>query len=97
MDVALDITQIIDSIGEGVEILTKIQKHVAKSYAFVHKRTRAEIAGKQGYLVWDYFLWNEITFKEDDAFGGKMYSFGNRFSDKQTEELWNELVKKYGR
>ena len=93
----MSVTELLDLIKKGAEILPKVKELVSKNYGVVHKRTRAEIDGKTGDLVWDYIVWNEITFKEDDECGGKIYSLGNRFSDKQTEELWDELVKKFGR
>ena len=93
----MTVAQILAIIEVGGCILGKVQELFGRSYGIVHKSTRAEIDGKMGRLVWDYVLWNEITFKEDDEYGGKIYSLGSRFSDQETEELWNKLVKEFGR
>ena len=68
-------------------------KKISKTHGFVHKRAEAEINGIRGFLVWDFIVYNEITF--DDAEGGVM-SFFSSMSDDGTEAGWNRLVKKYG-
>ena len=55
--------------------------------------TEAEINGIRGFLVWDFIVYNEITF--DDAEGNIM-SFFTSMSDDETEAEWNRLVRKYG-
>ena len=68
-------------------------KKISKAHGFVHKRTEAEINGIRGFLVWDFIVYNEITF--DDAEGNIM-SFFTSTSDDKTEVEWNRLVRKYG-
>ena len=74
-----------DVIGPAV-------KAVSKMHGFIHKRTDVEINGVKGFLVWDFILYNEITF---DDINGNIYSFFSSFSDKDTEREWNKLVDKY--
>jgi hypothetical protein len=45
-------------------------------------------------LVWDYIIWNELTF--EDIGTGEKYSLANRLSDEEMERKFNELVIKYG-
>lgn len=71
----------------------QIKKTVEKTYGIIHKTAAAEMHGTKGYLYWDYVLYNEITFKD---INGKIVSLYTSFSDKKTENAWNELVKKYG-
>ena len=68
-------------------------KKISKAHGFVHKRAEAEINGIRGFLVWDFIVYNEITF--DDAEGNIM-SFFTSMSDDETEVEWNRLVRKYG-
>lgn len=68
-------------------------KLVQKQHGLIHKRTAAEVYGKKGFLVWDYIVFNEITFDDMD---GNMLSFFTSPSDEETERVWNELVNKYG-
>ena len=68
-------------------------KKISKAHGFVHKRAEAEINGIRGFLVWDFIVYNEITF--DDAEGNIM-SFFTATSDDKTEVEWNRLVRKYG-
>ena len=74
------------------DVIGPIVKEVSREHGIVHKRTDAEINGVKGFLVWDYILYNEITFDDMD---GKIYSFYKSFSDDETEAKWNELVAKY--
>jgi len=67
--------------------------YISRMHGIVHKRTTAEINGVKGFLVWDYIIYNEITF---DDVNGNIYSFFSSISDKETEDEWNKLVEKYG-
>lgn len=62
-------------------------------HGIIHKRIEAKICDIQGFLVWDYIVWNEITF--DDEYGN-IISFFNSISDKETKKVWNQLVDRYG-
>ena len=77
-----------------IEVIPTVVKRLEKPiHGIVHKREQVEINGVTGFLVWDYIVWNEITFETMD---GKYYSFFNSVSDQETEEKWNELVGKFG-
>ena len=56
---AKEIFKLLAAIPEVVQILTK-------TYGVIHKQIPAEIDGVQGFLIWDYILYNEITFKDMD-------------------------------
>lgn len=76
-----------------VQQVMPVAKLVSKNHGIVHKRAEAEINGIRGFLVWDFVVWNEITF---DDMEGHIMSFFNSISDDETEAEWNQLVKKYG-
>lgn len=84
---------------KAMAVLTIIQqlipeaKKISKIHGFVHKRVEAKINGIQGFLVWDFVVYNEITFDDVD---GNIMSFFTSISDDETEAEWNRLVKKYG-
>lgn len=65
-----------------------------KPYGIVHKRHPIIYNGQNGYLVWDYIIWNELTF--ENAHTHEKMSLFNSISDKETEERFNELVGLYG-
>lgn len=65
-----------------------------KPYGFIHKQAFITYMGCKGRLVWDYIVWNELTFENHET--GKKYSLGNSFSDKETEQFFNELVQRFG-
>ena len=75
------------------DVIGPVVKEVSRMHGIVHKRTDVEINGVKGFLVWDFIVYNEITF---DDMNGKIYSFFNSFSDEDTEAEWNRLVEKYG-
>ena len=68
-------------------------KKISKTHGFVHKRAEAEINGIRGFLVWDFIVYNEITFDDSE---GNIMSFFTSMSDDETEAEWNRLVRKYG-
>lgn len=86
-------------IAKGMAVLEIIQqlipeaKKIVKMHGLIHKRVEAEINGIRGFLVWDFVIYNEITF---DDLEGNIISFFTSISDDETEAEWNQLVKKYG-
>ena len=85
----LDVNGIIGAIPAILEAA----RTISKIYGPVHKRTTAEINGKKGFLTWDFIVFNEITFQDEN---GDIVSFFISVSDEDTETVWSELVKKYG-
>ena len=65
-----------------------------KPYGIIKCREKIKYGNKIGDLVWDYLIFNEITFEDDDTH--QKVSFGVKWNDKETEMRFNELVKKYG-
>ncbi len=68
-------------------------KMISKMHGIVHRRAEAEINGVHGFLVWDFIVYNEITFDDAD---GNIISFFTSMSDSKTEAEWDRLVKTYG-
>jgi len=81
----------LDRLGDAAK---DIIDGVKTTYGPIYRRTEAEVDGKKGWLIWDYMLFNEITFQDED---GNIMSFFNSISDKQTEAEWDKLVQKYGK
>ena len=79
-------------LNELVDIVGKV-KELAQEEGIVERRVSAEVNGKKGFLVWDYILYNEISFQAE---GYKDITFFQSFSDKKTELEWDKLVEKYG-
>lgn len=65
---------------------------LSRMHGIVHKRVDAEINGVKGSLVWDYIVYNEITF---DDVEGNIYSLFKCDSDEETETVWNRYVGLY--
>ena len=76
-----------------VEDLIKLRKYFSNIFGIIYKQAPAIILDKKGYLTWDYILFNEITFKDEDD---NVYSLFKSWSDSETEKAWDELTKKYG-
>lgn len=91
MDMSQKIAELLETLSKffpDVEIM------LSRAYGMIHKSQAAEIHGIKGFLIWDYILLNEITFKDMDQ---NIISLFKSFSDKETEEKWDELVEKYGK
>jgi len=63
-------------------------------FGIVHKTAPIMINDEKGLLVWDYVIWNELTFV-DQATKSKQSLF-NSVSDNKTQEEFDRLVSKYG-
>jgi len=57
----------------------------------IHRRTEAVVKGMNGFLIWDFILYNEITFQSDD---GIIISFFRSISDDETEVEWLKPIDK---
>lgn len=66
-----------------------------KPYGIVQKRHPITYNGQNGYLVWDYIIWNELTFENADTH--EKMSLFNSISDQETEKKFNEFVCLYTR
>lgn len=66
-----------------------------RPYGIVHESHEVSIGGKDGLLVWDYIIWNELTFEEFDT--GRKRSLFNSISDTETKTRFELLVEKYGK
>lgn len=74
------------------ELVEWIEKE--KPFGFIHRTAPINYCGEPGLLVWDYIVWNEITFVDNKTkFKQSLYS---SFSDQNTEAKFNELVSRYG-
>lgn len=71
----------------------KVISKVKKTNMIIEKQTEAEINGVRGFLIWDYLIYNEISF---DASDGTVLSFYSGLSDEKTKAEWNRLVERYG-
>ena len=95
-DIVTVIMEIIDKIDKGFQnghIAGDLFDILKRMHGIIHKRTTAEINGVKGFLVWDYIIWNEITF---DDMEGNIISLFSSISDRDTQKVWEELSEKYG-
>lgn len=88
----LEILKIIAQLPVG-EWMEQVKEVAGRTYGLIHRSVTAEIHGTKGFLIWDYIIYNEITFKDN---AGNIISLYRGFNDKDTEKQWNELVKKFG-
>ena len=89
---AKEIFLIIDMILKAGEAVSDCLR--TKPYGIIHKSALITYCGKKGRLVWDYILWNELTFEDLET--GDKYSLANRFSDAEAEAFFNDYVSRYG-
>ncbi|RSK28817.1 hypothetical protein EJF36_19125 [Bacillus sp. HMF5848] len=73
-----------------LEDLKSILDYVGKQFGAIHKSAPCNYNGEKGFLVWDYVLFNEITFVNEKT---KEYqSLFTSWSDSKTEEEFNRLL-----
>lgn len=91
-ETVLEVLKIIAMLPVG-EWMEQLKESVERTYGLIHRSASVEIHGKKGFLIWDYIIYNEITFKDNE---GNIISLYKNFNDEDTEKQWNELVKKFG-
>ena len=77
-------------------IVAEIVKWIAdkKPFGIVHKTAPVNYGGRPGLLVWDYIVWNELTFVDGET--KEKQSLFNSGDDKKTEAEFNRIVSQYG-
>jgi hypothetical protein len=78
----------------ALETAIELVKAASRTYGKVHKAWPARMNGTDGLLIWDYIVWNEITFKATES--GDISSLFTSVSDTETEARFNELVQEFG-
>ena len=72
-------------------IFEDIIDFVGKQFGMIHKSAPCVYNGENGFLVWDYVLYNEITFVNERS---KAYqSLFTSWDDSKTEAEFNRLLK----
>ena len=72
--------------------MDKILKYVSKQFGAIHRTEAITINGDKGFLIWDYILFNEITFVISST--NQYISMFTSISDSKTEERFNEILLK---
>lgn len=84
----------LNTVLSALDAIGKIAGAVKDKYGIIQKHAFIRYKGKEGRLVWDYIIFNELTFEDSET--GEQHSLGLSISDKKTEEIFNELVSRYG-
>jgi hypothetical protein len=77
-----------------IELLKEILDRAERTYGVVHKATPATMNGEQGYLIWDWILFNELTFYNPNT--KTVVSLFTTFSDSEMKEEFEKCENKYG-
>lgn len=78
-------------IGEEIKICSR-----EKPYGIVKERIPVKIFEKSGWVVWDYIIWNELTFEYVEEDKTVKMSLFQDISDRKTEERLRKIEEKYG-
>jgi len=80
--------------GRLLQLLKEALQIAVRTYGKVCKATPAVINGSKGFLIWDYILFNELTFLNQE--NGMIVSLFTSSSDEETEKRFNHFAEKYG-
>ena len=84
--------QILKLIGQGIEVVGAVVRE--KPYGPILRQEEIKTGDKQGRLVWDKIIWNEITFEDTE---GHKTSLFNSVSKEETEKEWKRLIDQFGK
>lgn len=82
-----------DAILKTTKNIVELVKTLCPTFGFIHRTEPIKYGEELGFLVWDYVLYNEITFISIDK--KIVQRLFNSTSDKETEEEFNKLVKQF--
>ena len=95
MDIDIDkVIKVLESIAKIAGAVDAVNESTKDKYGIIRKRAPIKYLGKEGYLVWDHLLLNELTFEDSET--GKQYSLGLSPFAEKIEEIFDEMVKRYG-
>lgn len=90
------------TVAEVLAALDSTFDILGRGFGFIEKKAKVNIDGVPGKLVWDYILWNDITFETKMKKNGEMgkkkkqYVLYSSWSDKKTKKKWKKLIAEYG-
>lgn len=90
------------TVAEVLAALDGAFKILDRGYGFIEKKAKVNIDGVPGKLVWDYILWNDITFETKMKKNGKKgkkkkrYELYTGLSHKKAKKKWKKLIAEYG-
>lgn len=73
--------------------LEKVLSMVGKNFGVIHRSEAITMNGVEGYLIWDYVIYNELTFVNGKT--GEHTSLFTSFSDRETAQRFDEYVSKH--
>ncbi|BCG59717.1 hypothetical protein [Paenibacillus sp. URB8-2] len=76
------------------DTIKAIFDRLGRQHGIIHKSAPVIINGDKGFLIWDYILYNELTFVNGTT--DKIITLFKSLSDKKMEEKFNEYIEKYG-
>lgn len=80
-------------ILEATKNIVELVKELRPTFGFIHRTEPIKYGEELGFLVWDYILYNEITFISiDKKIVQRLFT---STSNKETEEKFNKLVKQF--
>lgn len=68
----------------------ELVKSFSKSFGMIERVDPITINGKQGFLIWDYVLYNEITFVDENDNHISMFT---SISDSKTEAEFKRILR----
>ena len=79
-----------------MKMVAEMAKWIAdnKPFGIVHKTAPINYGGEPGILVWDYVIWNELTFMDHRT--KSKTSLFNNISDSKTHDEFDRIVSLYG-
>ena len=69
-------------------------KIASRTYGTIYKATPASMSNNKGYLIWDFLIYNELTFLNAET--GKILSLYHSVLDEKMEIMYYEFAEKYG-
>lgn len=76
------------------KILEEALKIASRKYGTIFKVTPASMSNNRGYLIWDFLIYNELTFLNAEK--GKILSLYHSVLDEKMEIMYYEFAEKYG-
>jgi len=75
-------------------LLKEALKFASRTYGIIHKATPAFMNNYNGFLIWDFQVYNELTFFNSET--KDFISLYHSVLDEKMESMFYEFAEKYG-
>lgn len=84
-----------EAVKAAVTMVKDLLDRAERGQGIVHMANPARVGSNEGFIVWDYLIYNEVYFIANDP-KMRIQSFVRTASDATAQQAFDEQVNRYG-